>query len=87
VAPKLSLALLLALRAGDYARGMELWRVVEPFERLRAGHDNGNNVPVVKEAMELFGLAGATVRPPLAPLGAEDRAELERIVPALESWA
>jgi 4-hydroxy-tetrahydrodipicolinate synthase len=87
VTPKLSRALLVALRAGDYARGMELWRVVEPFERLRARHDNGNNVPVVKEALELLGLAAGTVRPPLAPLGVEDRAELERIVPALASWA
>src|SRR5207237_1441465 len=57
VVPQLSRALLAALQAGDYAGAMELWRVIEPFERLRARHDNGNNVPVVKEALERLGLA------------------------------
>lgn len=87
VAPKLSLAMLAALRANDYIRAMELWRVLEPFERLRARHDNGNNVPVVKEAMELLGLIeSGSVRPPLARLSDDDRSELAGIVPALEAW-
>jgi len=81
---RLPLALAAALGAGDYATAMDLWRRCMPFEELRARHDAGNNVPGVKEAMEISGLIpSATVRPPLAPLSAADRADLERIVAAL----
>jgi 4-hydroxy-tetrahydrodipicolinate synthase len=84
VVPGLSVALLDALRAGEYERAMALWRAVEPFERLRARHSGGNNVPVVKEAMQVLGLlVDASVRPPLSPLLAADRAELEAIVQSL----
>jgi 4-hydroxy-tetrahydrodipicolinate synthase len=86
VVPRLSRAMLEALREGDYARAMEVWRVAEPFERLRARHGNGNNVPVVKEAMEMLGLIAGSVRPPLSPLDGDDRAELERLMPTLEPW-
>jgi 4-hydroxy-tetrahydrodipicolinate synthase len=86
VAPRLSRAMLEALRAADYARAMELWRLVEPFERLRARHGNGNNVPVVKEAMAALGLMRGSVRPPLSALSSEDRAELERLLPSFEPW-
>lgn len=86
VAPRLSLAMLEALRKSDYTGVMELWRVLEPFERLRARHSNGNNVPVVKEAMELLGFINGSVRPPLAPLDEQDRSELARVVSGLRSW-
>lgn len=89
VVPRLSVALLEALRASEYERAMALWRAVEPFERLRARHASANNVPVVKEAMQVLGLlADASVRPPLSPLRADDRAELETIVRSLtaEAW-
>ncbi len=86
VAPRLSRAMLDALRAGEFGRAMELWRVVEPFERLRARHGNGNNVPVVKQALELLGVLSGTVRPPLARLSPDDRDELDRILPALHNW-
>jgi 4-hydroxy-tetrahydrodipicolinate synthase len=81
--PKLSLALLDALRAGAYELAMRIWSEVEPFERLRARHESGNNVPVVKEALAILGLGDGSVRPPLAPLSEEDRAELEQLVPTL----
>lgn len=87
--PRLSVALLEALTAGEYERAMALWRSAEPFERLRARHASGNNVPVVKETMQILGLlANSSVRPPLSPLGADDRAELETIVRSLvvEAW-
>jgi 4-hydroxy-tetrahydrodipicolinate synthase len=88
VVPGLSVALLEALRAGEYERAMALWRAVEPFERLRARHSGGNNVPVVKEAMQVLGLlVDASVRPPLSPLLAADRAELEAIVRSLAAEA
>jgi 4-hydroxy-tetrahydrodipicolinate synthase len=87
VVPTLSVALLDALRAGDFGRAMELWRAIEPFERLRARHANANNVPAVKEAMAMLGLIGPTVRPPLASLGEQDRVELAAIVEALGAAA
>jgi 4-hydroxy-tetrahydrodipicolinate synthase len=81
---RLSLGLHSLLADGDWAGAMELWRSIKPFEELRARHDAGNNVPAVKEAAVLAGLIpSATVRPPLAPLSAVDRADLERVVAAL----
>ena len=80
----LPLRLCAALEAGDWPAAMEAWRAIRPFEQLRARHDAGNNVPVVKEAMELEGLLPcALVRPPLAPLSAEDRAELAEVLRGL----
>jgi 4-hydroxy-tetrahydrodipicolinate synthase len=83
VVPNLSLALLDALRAGEYEQAMRIWSAIEPFERLRSRHESGNNVPVVKEALAILGLSDGSVRPPLAPLSAEDRRELEELVPTL----
>lgn len=85
VVPRLSVALLDALRVGDFGRAIRIWRVIEPFERLRARHANANNVPAVKEAMAMLGLIGATVRPPLASLSEPDRSELAAIVEALQA--
>lgn len=75
--------LLAALTQGDTAAAMREWERIAPFERLRARHSNGNNVPAVKAAMALRGLCGATVRPPLAPLDDADHAELRRVLAEL----
>jgi 4-hydroxy-tetrahydrodipicolinate synthase len=72
--------LLAALEQGDAATAMGEWERIAPFERLRARHANGNNVPAVKAAMALRGLCGATVRPPLAALDEADHAELRRVL-------
>ena len=75
-----SLGLLVTLEAGDYAQAMSLWNMVRPFEELRARHNNGNNVSVVKEAMAQLGLCPATVRPPISELTAGDKAEVSQIL-------
>jgi 4-hydroxy-tetrahydrodipicolinate synthase len=81
---ELSLALLQALQDGAWLEAMRIWRVIRPFEELRARHDSGNNVPAVKEAMELAGVIPCSaVRPPLAPLSPADRAELADALRAL----
>jgi 4-hydroxy-tetrahydrodipicolinate synthase len=85
VFPRPSMALLEALRAGETEQVIGLWRAIEPFERLRAGHASANNVPVVKEAMAMLGLIGPTVRPPLAPLDESDRVQLPAILERLEA--
>jgi 4-hydroxy-tetrahydrodipicolinate synthase len=85
VAPELSLAMLAALRAGDFAAAMDVWRKVKPFEEMRAREANGLNVPVVKEALALRGfLDDGSVRPPIAALSDEQRDELARIMAGWE---
>jgi 4-hydroxy-tetrahydrodipicolinate synthase len=72
------------LQDGAWLEAMRIWRVIRPFEELRARHDSGNNVPAVKEAMELAGvIPSSAVRPPLAPLSPADRAELADALRAL----
>jgi 4-hydroxy-tetrahydrodipicolinate synthase len=72
-----SLGLLASLNALDWPAAMRAWRAIKPFEEIRARHDAGNNVPAVKEAMELRGLLSCSAtRPPLAPLSADDRRDL-----------
>ena len=75
-----SLGMLAALDAGDYAQTMSLWNTVRPFEELRARHNNGNNVSVVKEAMAQMDLCQATVRPPITELVQAEKAEVSQIL-------
>jgi 4-hydroxy-tetrahydrodipicolinate synthase len=83
VAPAVSLRLLAALRAGDYAEAMVVWRQIRHFEELRARDRAANNVSVVKEAMHQLGLCRRDLRPPshvLSPALADEVAE------AIRSW-
>jgi 4-hydroxy-tetrahydrodipicolinate synthase len=75
-----SLGMLVTLEAGDYAQAMSLWNSVRPFEELRARHNNGNNVSVVKEAMAQLGLCQATVRPPISELPESEKREVSQIL-------
>jgi 4-hydroxy-tetrahydrodipicolinate synthase len=84
VAPGRSLAVMQALRAGDVARAETLIDQLLPIEALRAGHSDGNNVAVIKAAMDLVGLVGGDLRPPLSALEPADHVELVRILRGLE---
>jgi len=64
VAPELPLAMLDALRAGDFGQAMKVWEKVRRFEELRAADASADNVSVVKEALAQLGLCRADVRPP-----------------------
>jgi 4-hydroxy-tetrahydrodipicolinate synthase len=64
VVPKLSLGMLEALKAGDYAAAMAAWESIRVFEELRADDASADNVSVVKEALAQLGLASRSVRPP-----------------------
>lgn len=79
-APRLTLAIFDALERGDFYRALELVSLVSPFEELRARQASANNVPAVKEAMELFGRPVGPVRAPLSELSIGDRRELEVVV-------
>jgi len=82
VAPALSIALLDALRAGDFSVAMKVWESIRPFEELRAADSSADNVSVVKEALAQLGLCRADVRPPSRPLPDEVRAQVTAILSA-----
>ena len=84
MAPERSLEILAGLKAGDIARAQALVDRLRPIEALRASHGDANNVAVIKAAMDLLGLAGGGLRPPLSALDADDHAELIRILGELE---
>jgi 4-hydroxy-tetrahydrodipicolinate synthase len=75
--------MLRALRAGDYATAMAVWRRVKPFEDLRARRSAANNVPVVKEALAQLGVCGRTVRPPISEVPAAEREEVAALLAGL----
>lgn len=80
-APKPVLELMEAIRRGDWKRAREIRELLRPYEELRDGTgDNNdlaaaNNVPAVKYGMELSGRHGGPVREPIVSLG---EAEMER---------
>lgn len=83
VAPGVALAMLDALRGGDFPAAMKVWEAVRPFEELRAADSSADNVSVIKEALAQLGLAGRDVRPPSRTLPADVR---ERVADVLASW-
>lgn len=84
VVPERSLDVLAALKADDVAAAEALVDRLRPMEQLRAGHGDANNVAAIKAAMDLIGLAGGGLRPPLSELDPRDHAELVRILQDLE---
>ncbi|MFE9448453.1 dihydrodipicolinate synthase family protein [Streptomyces sp. NPDC006739] len=83
VVPRLSAALLEALRGGDYAKAMTVWEQARLFEELRAADAAADNVSVVKEALAQLGLCGREVRPPSRSLPPDLR---EQIAGLMSRW-
>jgi 4-hydroxy-tetrahydrodipicolinate synthase len=83
VAPRLSAAMLDALRLGDFAKSMLLWEAVREFEELRAADASADNVSVVKEALAQLGFINRDVRPPSRALPQPLR---DRITAVLDQW-
>jgi 4-hydroxy-tetrahydrodipicolinate synthase len=82
VSPGLALAMLDALRAGDFGAAMKVWETVRRFEELRLADGSADNVSVVKEALAQLGLCRADVRPPSRPLPASIKNEISGIMSA-----
>jgi 4-hydroxy-tetrahydrodipicolinate synthase len=81
VAPRRSVAILAALRAGDMARANALIAGIGAFEALRAEEQNGANVSIVKAALALMGEDAGAARPPAAwPIAPDSLARLEVLV-------
>jgi len=76
----LPLAMLDALRGGDYGEAMKVWEKVRRFEELRAADASADNVSVVKEALAQLGLCRPDVRPPSRPLPPAVRQEIKQIL-------
>lgn len=81
--PQKSLELLAALQKRDQQTIWKVWNEVLPFENLRAKNNNGNNVVVIKEAMEMAGLTAGVTREPVGPLDEKDKIEVAEL---MESW-
>jgi 5-dehydro-4-deoxyglucarate dehydratase len=78
--PEASVELLRLARAGDlHALARYHERVVRPFYDLRQRR-RGYEVSVMKAAMELLGHRAGPVRPPLADLAPDERAQLRAIL-------
>jgi len=84
LAPERSLEVLAALKAGDLAQAEAVVDRLRPIEALRARRGDANNVAVIKAAMDLVGLAGGGLRPPLSTLEPADHAVLIGILDQLE---
>jgi 4-hydroxy-tetrahydrodipicolinate synthase len=72
-----------ALQQGDRETAWKAWEDTLPFENLLAKYNNGNNVIVVKEAMNQIGLTAGVTREPVDPLDEQDKVE---VVSILQSW-
>jgi dihydrodipicolinate synthase/N-acetylneuraminate lyase len=57
--------------------------MITPFENLREGKGNANNVPVVKAVMDYLGLVGGGCRPPIHSLSAAER---KASIDAVSTW-
>ena len=81
--PALALASYRAAAAGDYRKVDELLLPrARPWYRLRE-KSASYLIPVAKASMELAGLCGGTVRPPLSEIPPEDQKNLERLMDQL----
>ncbi|WP_408010348.1 dihydrodipicolinate synthase family protein [Pseudalkalibacillus sp. A8] len=83
IAPEKSFLMLEALKNDDHETVWRVWEDTLPFEELRAKNNNGNNVIVIKEALERISFTAGVTREPVDALSAEDRQGLENI---LSGW-
>ncbi|WP_077622516.1 dihydrodipicolinate synthase family protein [Sediminibacillus massiliensis] len=83
VYPEKSFELLHALEAGQTDQVWKIWKEILPFENLRAKYNSGNNVVVVKEAMERLGLRAGVTREPVGELDMQDK---QAVAELIEAW-
>jgi 4-hydroxy-tetrahydrodipicolinate synthase len=84
VNPALPLAMLGALRRGDFGAAMKEWESARRFEELRFEDGSADNVSVVKEALAQLRLCARDVRPPSRELPQPIRDEISGI---LRAWS
>lgn len=81
--PHVTLAMHAAMVEGDWAQAMRLQQVLRPIEDYRARADNSYNISFLKHAATHLGLEFGPPRPPQRQLTAEEKREIDEMVPAL----
>lgn len=74
--PKLEVEIYKAAAKGDYKKCVELQGKIAPLSLFRE-KTKGN---MVKEAMNMIGLAGGSIRPPQLPMPEEEKIELKNLL-------
>lgn len=81
IAPERSVAILAALRTGDFATANARIAEIGPFETLRSEEQNGANVTIVKAALALAGQDVGHARPPASwPVAPDSLARLRDLM-------
>lgn len=80
VYPEKSFELLNLLKEKNYDEVFKIWHEIVEFEDLREKYNSGNNVIVIKEAMEMVGLSAGSTREPVAPLNTEDKEKVNNLM-------
>ncbi|MFA9516107.1 dihydrodipicolinate synthase family protein [Halopenitus sp. H-Gu1] len=89
--PEIGLELFDALSAENWERARKLRNACLPYQRFREKTGSENtipgavSVPVVKKGLDLAGLHGGTVRPPIRPLAPEQERAVEEIYQQLDA--
>jgi 5-dehydro-4-deoxyglucarate dehydratase len=85
VSPRLALALHDYASVGDARLAAVMADLIVPLYALR-GRRRGYEVSVMKALMDLLGLPGGPVRPPLTNVDPETAAALRGLVPGYQTW-
>src|SRR5439155_25296963 len=78
--PHLTLALHATLAGGEYARAMELLRLLRPIEDYRARGADSYNISMLKAALRLTGRDFGPPRPPQRRLTPAEEAEIRALI-------
>lgn len=78
--PRLTLAMHSALAAGDFARAMEVLRILRPIEDYRARSGDSYNISMLKVALRLTGRDFGPPRPPQRRLTIAEEAEVQSLL-------
>jgi 4-hydroxy-tetrahydrodipicolinate synthase len=80
ICPRLTLAMHRALASGDYARAMQILRIIRPIEDYRARAGDSYNISMLKTAMKLGGRDFGPPRPPQRLLTPFEEAEVRALL-------
>jgi 4-hydroxy-tetrahydrodipicolinate synthase len=80
ICPRLTLAMHRTLASGDYARAMQILRIIRPIEDYRARAGDSYNISMLKTAMKLGGRDFGPPRPPQRLLTPFEEAEVRALL-------
>lgn len=83
ICPRLTLAMFHALERGDYPEAMRIQAILNPIEHYRARDESSYNISFLKYAITHLGLDFGQPRPPYRKLTAEERSEIDAMLPEI----